>query len=391
MRGSCLTWFVLLTSLGYAGTGCGQGDGADTIPIVPVGPEIHGLHTVGNHLEDSAGNPVVLRGVNRSGTEYMCVKGGSVFDGAWGLSAVAAIATWKANAVRIPLNESCWLGPQASSGVGYKYSIGLFISMLHQFHIVPILELHWPAPGTTAALYQQPMPDADHAVDFWTDVATTFAGDDGVVFELYNEPFPDSNKDSTAAWQCWRDGCMSTLWVANGTGGSMASSMTYQSVGMTGLLGAVRAVAPNHLVLLGGIQYSNTLTQWSAYAPSDANIAPAWHAYNFNGCKNQECWDGAPGALAATLPLVTTELGENDCGGTFIDPLMQWLDGHGASYLAWSWNSAASCVPQPAPMNQRSNPWPLVTDYSSGTPTGGYAQTFHDHLAAIVGGTAPAP
>jgi len=171
----------------------------------------------------------------------------------------------------------------------------------------------------------------------------------------------------------------------------MASSMTYQSVGMAGLLSAVRAVAPNHLVLLGGIQYSNTLTQWSAYAPSDANIAPAWHAYNFNGCKTQDCWDAAPGTLAATLPLVTTELGENDCGSTFIDPLMQWLDGHGASYLAWSWNSAAACVPQPAPTGQRSNPWPLVRDYNSGTPSGGYAQAFHDHLAAIVGGATPSP
>jgi hypothetical protein len=70
---------------------------------------------------------------------------------------------------------------------------------------------------------------------------------------------------------------------------------------------------------------------------------------------------------------------------------MQWLDDHGASYLAWSWNAAAACVPQPAPTGQRSNPWPLVTDYNSGTPSGGYGQAFHDHLAAIVGGTTPAP
>ncbi len=237
MRGSCLIWFVLPAALGSTAIGCGQGDGTDGIPIVPVGPEIHGLHTVGNHLEDNAGNSVVLRGVNRSGTEYMCVKGGAVFDGAWGRSAIAAIASWKANVIRIPLNESCWLGPQVGNGAGYKDSINLFISMLHQYHIVPIVELHWAAPGAmTADALATPMPDADHAVDFWTDVASTFANDDGVVFELYNEPFPDSNKDSTAAWQCWRDGCMSTLWVSNNNGGSMASTMTYQSVGMAGLL-----------------------------------------------------------------------------------------------------------------------------------------------------------
>ena len=88
-----------------------------------------------------------------------------------------------------------------------------------------------------------------------------------------------------------------------------------------------------------------------------------------------------------TLPLVVTELGEDDCAGTFIEPFMQWLDGHGASYLAWSWNSAPSCIPRPRATGQRSGPWPLVTDYISGTPTGGYAQAFHDHLAAIVGGS----
>ena len=373
-------WGSRFTVLGLvlvaAGAGCGD-ETTSTVPIVPVGPEIHGLHVAGNQLQDNAGSPVTLRGVNRSGTEYMCVKGGTVFDGSWGLSTIAAIATWKANAVRIPLNETCWLGPQKQDGTGYKDSIGLFVSMLHQFHIVPILELHWPAPGTTTALLQQPMPDADHAADFWTDVATTYANDDGVVFELYNEPFPDSNKDSTAAWECWRDGCASTLWALNASGRGVNTGNTYQSIGMTALVGAVRAVAPNHLILLGGIQSSNSLSQWSAYAPADSNIAPAWHIYNFNGCKSPQCWDGAPATLAATRPIVTTELGEDDCGGTFIDPLMQWLDGHGAGYLAWSWNADGACLPG------RDGPtWSLITNFTTGAPNSGYAQAFHDHLAA---------
>ena len=58
------------------------------------------------------------------------------------------------------------------------------------------------------------MPDADHAVDFWTDVATTFANDDGVVFELYNEPFPDSNHDSDAGLgNAGATAAPPTLWV----------------------------------------------------------------------------------------------------------------------------------------------------------------------------------
>jgi hypothetical protein len=389
MRGLRLTSFALGFALvpGFVALGCADDNGAPEVPIVPVGPAINGLHVVGNHLEDNQGATVTLRGVNRSGSEYMCVKGGgSTFDGAWGLPTVAAIAAWKVNTVRIPLNESCWLASNPGSDNPYKQSIRTFIDFLHQFHIVPIVELHWVGPGNAVAIGQQPMPDADHAIDFWTDVATTFANDDGVVLELYNEPYPNSNKDSDAAWQCWRDGCTETQWAflpnADGKLVWMASSATYQAVGMQALVDAVRAVAPNNLILLGGIQYSNTLSQWMAYAPVDANLAPAWHVYNFNGCKTPACWDGAPAAIAANLPIITTEIGQRDCMGNFIEPLMEWLDGHGASYLAWSWNTGGACVPT-------TSPWPLVTDYVSGTPNGLYAQTFHDHLASTVVATAP--
>jgi aryl-phospho-beta-D-glucosidase BglC (GH1 family) len=340
-----------------------------------------GLHLVGNHIENAAGDTVVLRGVNRSGSEYQCVHGGTVFDGAWGLTSISAIASWKVNAVRIPLNESCWLGPQPGDNQ-YKQSIVLFVGMLEQFHIVPILDLHWVGPGTMFADEQQPMPDADHAVAFWTDVAARFADDDGVVFELYNEPFPDSNRDSDAAWQCWSDGCQAALWV-----GGQRTAQTFQAVGMKALVAAIRPVAPRHLILLGGVQYSNSLSQWMAYAPADDNVAAAWHVYNFNGCRSATCWDNAPAAVAANRPVVATELGQNDCAGGFITPLMQWLDDRGLGYLAWSWNAAASCIPA-APM-VAGRPWPLVLDYGTGTPSGGYAQTFHDHLSAVVVGANP--
>jgi endoglucanase len=386
MRGILLKGFAI--AAGFTALGCDANDnGGQIVPIVPVGPAIAGLHVVGNHLEDSQGTTVVLRGVNRSGTEYQCVHGASVFDGAWGVAAIAAIASWKINVVRIPLNESCWLAGGSNSNNTYKQAVGLFVSLLHQFHITPILELHWVGPGDTAAVGQQPMPDADHAEAFWLDVATTYANDDGVVFELYNEPYPDSDHDTPAAWQCWRDGCAATLWAFQvlmpGANPVWSPTMsTYQAIGMQALVAAVRSVAPQHLILLGGIQYSNSLSQWMAYAPSDANVAPAWHVYNFNPCKTEACWNATPATLATMWPIVTTELGEDDCAGIFIDPFMQWLDGHGASYLAWSWNSAPSCIPGRA---SGGRPWPMVVDYNSGTPSGAYAQSFHDHLAAIVG------
>jgi hypothetical protein len=355
--------------------------------VTPVGPELLGLHVVDQHIETSDGRTVLLHGVNRSGTEYKCVQNSGIFDGPASVGSVQAIATWKANAVRIPLNADCWLGingvPAAYSGDTYKRGIQGYVALLHQFHIVPILELHWTAPGETSADRQQPMPDADHAAAFWSDVALTFQGDDGVVFEPYNEPFPDGNRDTDAAWQCWRDGCMAPLQVADASNGSRPSSELYAATGMQALLDAIRGVGAANVILLGGVEYSNSLTQWLKYAPSDplANLGAAWHIYDYNLCSNENCWNGAPSQVAAAFPIVVTELGEGDCASQFIEPLLNWLDTRQLGYLAWSWNANGAC--QPRSMTSDGRPWSLVTNILTGAPNGVYAQAYHDHLQGL--------
>ena len=81
------------------------------------------------------------------------------------------------------------------------------------------------------------------------------------------------------------------------------------------------------------------------------------------------------------MPLVATEIGQNDCMGGFITPLMEWLDGHDAGYLAWSWNAFGACTPAHG-AGRGGQPWSLITNYATGAPNGGYAQTFRDHVAA---------
>ena len=163
---------------------------------------------------------MVLRGVNRSGTEYTLRAERRVLRRPVHRSVGRAIKSWpNVNTVRVPLNESCWLGingaAEKSSGAYYKTAIYNYVQRLHKYDLIPILELHWVGPGTQIANRQQPMLDADHAAAFWTDVATTFLDDDGVVLEPYNEPFPDGNKDSDAAWACWRDGCTASQYGAS--------------------------------------------------------------------------------------------------------------------------------------------------------------------------------
>ena len=360
-----------------------------TAPAPDPGPKDwpHGLHVVGNHIEDAAGSTVVMRGVNRSGSEYRCVQNDpTFFDGPSTEASVAAIKTWpNVNTVRVPLNESCWLGingaPEDYSGAYYKNAIYNYVQWLHKYDLIPILELHWVGPGTQLANRQQPMLDADYAATFWADVATTFLDDDGLILEPFNEPFPDGNKDSDAAWACWRDGCLANQYAV----GSNTPTGMYQAAGMQSIVDAIRATGSTHIILLGGVQYSNALTQWLAHKPNDplGQLGAAWHLYQFNACVLPTCWDAAPAAVAAAVPLVATEIGEDDCMGVFVSPLMQWLDGHGAGYLAWSWNAGTACMPAPMPGRGGGRPWAIVTSYSTGAPNGGYAQAFYDHLAGL--------
>src|SRR5690349_4210001 len=114
-----------------------------------------GLHVVGRQLLDGSNQPLILRGVNRSGSEYACIQGWGFFDGPSDPASVQAIASWSAavNAVRIPLNEDCWLNingaPPAYSGAAYQNAISSYVGTVQGAGLVPILELHWSGAGNT--------------------------------------------------------------------------------------------------------------------------------------------------------------------------------------------------------------------------------------------------
>ena len=111
---------MLALALGGASGATGPAD-ANAVPF--------GLHVVGNHLATLSGRPLRLLGVDRSGAEYMCVfkTDDTVFDGPTDAASIAAIKSWHTNAVRVPLNEDCWLNingaDQWLSGATYRHAI----------------------------------------------------------------------------------------------------------------------------------------------------------------------------------------------------------------------------------------------------------------------------
>jgi endoglucanase len=342
---------------------------------------VGGLHVVGNELLNAAGQAVVLRGVDRSGTEYACVQGWGIFSGPSDAASIRAIAAWHVNAVRVPLNEDCWLSLNGVApnygGTAYRRAISTYVSLLNRQGMTVILDLHWSAPGGRSAQDQAPMPDQDHSIAFWQSVATTFKGNRSVLFDLFNEPYPDSNQDSSAAWICWRDG-------------GACPGINYPVAGMQTLVSAVRATGAPNVILLGGVQYANSLSQWLTYAPRDPlhNLAASWHSYNGQQCAARSCWNAVVAPVIAQVPLVAGEIGEDDCASGFITRLMNWLDGRHASYLAWSWNVTDDGI---CHVGQGSS-IALLKQYS-GAPLSGFGRGYRDHLARVAStaDASPAP
>jgi endoglucanase len=337
------------------------------------------LHVSGNQLVNAAGTQVLLHGVDRSGTEYACVQGNGIFDGPSDQASLTAMKSWGVNAVRVPLNEACLNAESyvtaADAGANYLAAIKAYVNLLNDNGMVAILDLHWTDglyTGNSAgcssaqATCQKPMPDSAQSVPFWSSVATAFKGNNAVIFDLFNEPYPEraDSFNETEGWQCWLNG------------GSSCVGISYPVAGMQTLVNTVRAAGANNVIMLGGLEYANDLTQFLTYKPTDpdGNLVASWHSYNFNTCNTQACWTSQVAPVAAQVPVVAGEIGENDCADTYVNPLTTWLDSEHISYLGWAWNADFGCSTGPG----------LITDYN-GDPTA-FGAGYEAHLQSLAGG-----
>jgi endoglucanase len=367
--------------------GCTQSSGGETTTVAASDPPPPGPSTAsplsvrGNHLVNPAtGKTVRLLGVNRSGTEYACAQG-------WGFTdsptpndpdtpeMVAAMSSWKVNAVRVPLNEACWLGTNgvdpSRSGTAYQADVDTYIQRLEAAGIHPILDLHnadpgdYPAGQATNGL--RAMPDAEHAIPFWQQVAAKYGSDRAIVFDLYNEP-------NDVGWRCLRDGCRITA------DDYLGDIPQYRAAGMQQLVDVIRQAGAKNVLMVPGIQWTGDLSQWLQYRPHDplGRIAASFHNYegHLGNCR-RSCWDATIAPIAQRFPVITGEMGDVDCDHDYIDRYMRWADDHGISYLGWTWDatqqSGFTCTGGPS----------LIERYD-GTPTS-YGVGLRDHLRSLAG------
>lgn len=327
------------------------------------------LTVVGNHLVTD-GKTMRLLGVQQQGLEYMCLFSADfLFDSTHDQATIDAMKSWHVNTVRLPINESCWLGKKGvvADKNSYRQAVVDWVNMLRANGLFVIIDSHVASDGSGPATDILPM--ADHtAIAMWKSVAKTFKTVPGVIFDLYNEP---NNID----WKCWLKGCKIPA-------GTNLNTRAYQAVGMQKLVSAVRSTGATQPILLDGVNWANDNSQWMAFKPKDKlnQLIVDEHVYGPTDDNAAPCGDDCRSvltSLAASVPVVTGELGEIDCQHGYIDDYMAWADSVGVGYLGETWNATSpngyTCE-SPVLLQDFNYPDPTPTPYGVG---------FRDHMQSI--------
>jgi hypothetical protein len=143
-----------------------------------------------------------------------------------------------------------------------------------------------------------PLPDAG-AERAWSVLASMFGSDDGVMFELYNEPAVAATEID---WSLWRNGG-----VVIYPGGFC------NAVGMQTLIDSIRPLAPQNVIVVPGLGGEQTLAGMPALTdpadPADPQLAYGIHYPSMT--KGSTTWDRAFGDTSARVPIIVTEWDAN--------------------------------------------------------------------------------
>jgi hypothetical protein len=313
------------------------------------------LEIVGNELRQG-GEPVRLVGV-AAGDPFYIRKGRLPTD-----FAVIAQA-WRANAVRISLHPGHWRAGSAvalerlGADIAAARAAGLFVIV--DWHVIGFpghyMEHPDPSWGLRNDIYD---PDLDLAIGFWTEMARSFGRDDGVLFELWNEPVVDPK-----------------LWTSTGQHWPLLKATWMR------LIEVIRRHSDAIILATGG-RWAHDLKGVAHDLIPDDRVAYSWHCYPYEDKYLPDRWTGSLDGLSAVRPVVVTEWGfcgdcVRDLRGTPDDFGIPFtrdvLDRLGLHSTAWCWSPAAA-------------PAMLESDWTTATVFGSYVRRYLEAANGPPGG-----
>jgi hypothetical protein len=308
------------------------------------------LKVKGNQILNSKDQPVLLRGVNAASLEWTSDGDGRILE-----TVRVGIDDWKSNIIRMPLSQDLWFGKepnQTDEGKAYRALVKQIVDLCGSKSCYIILDLHWSDANEWGKnIGQQSMPDRNSVV-FWKDIASLYANNPAVLFDLYNEP-------RDVSWDVWLNGGTVTS-RPNRPG---QKTVTYETVGMQPLLDTIRATGAKNVAVVGGLDwaydFSGILEGRQLKDPTGNGIIYANHVYD-NKTESVFTWIADMEKAAAKFPIIVSEFGGSGgpnrrqgwwgqspstaLGDDWLLHITQALQDHNWSFTAWDLHTAAGPV-----------------------------------------------
>lgn len=262
------------------------------------------LSVAGNRIVIAAsGQPVLLRGINRSGLEYS-EPGEDGFLLSAGITPheIAALArNWNCDIVRVPFNQDWALrGRGAYTGEDYLRALDRVIAWCGRERMYTLLDLQWLQADTPYGPDRQfiaPLPDAESAL-LWEMLGDRYRAEPGVLFDLYTEPH-----DVTAMeWSAWAQRLAESVWRR----------------------------APEAVVFVAGTNWAYDLRDVKVEGPA---VVYSTHVY---AGKTPE-WEAAFGARAKREAVFAGEWGGEAAHRVWGRRLARYFDELRMGWCAWGW------------------------------------------------------
>ncbi len=304
-------------------------------PMINVNAAASELHVDGNLIKNAAGAVVRLTGT--------CIPSLEWSEAGENMTAnfTESFDNWKANCIRLPLNQDFWFGHgqyQGGSYTGYRNLVNTLVNMAVSRNKYVIFDLHWSDMGTWGSNNtQHNMPD-DNSTAFWQSICSIYGNNPSVLFGLYNEPHDVS-------WNVWKNG-----------GNVTEGSVTYHTPGHQALINTVRSAGARNIVVVGGLDWAYDLRGIdSGYALTDPNGNGIMYDAHIYPWKSD--WDAYVTCAADTNPILVGECGWDDPQWyrdavnpnwhaephtSWCPTLLNWLDSHQYNWTAWSFHPGAT-------------------------------------------------
>jgi hypothetical protein len=324
------------TSLGQA---VAVEDPSLTASVVQGAPAVTGpLTTSGNQILDGSGHPLILHGMQLPGLDTSPNLGSITED------TVAQARAWGANMMRVSLGEQYWLPLSCNYDANYPSEVDQVVNWITSLGMVAVLDLHSFAVTPCGPAGDGEMANSPGAINFWSSVASRYANNPLVAFDLYNEPHQISD-------QVWLNGGLASYGL-----------VPYAVAGMQQLYSSVRATGAKNLVIATGNNWGNSLPSTLV---SGTNIVYGIHVYTCPGdappnCSNSSPYDPSPMlqpwvAPSANVPVIVSEFGwPANSNGIYNAAVIAFAKAHNWGWSAFAWTPI--------------EPWGLIATDPAGGP-----------------------